>query len=196
MDVQLTQADLNKRLVEAVVKLRLRDCKRRLLVKADEMAEYEKAIMGALLSSFFADTTTDPLADLSLALIEGEVELTITESSAVIALACLNAVGIFEPEMYIAVNYVDPVAGRNCYFQHHIRSLGKSFPFTVVFQPLGHGPFMISDAGRGVLSIYAKSRGAPEAQYAIAPATAQRQPPNVPTHQTLPAGWGLSDARV
>jgi hypothetical protein len=192
-DALFTQADLNRRLVEAVVKLRVRDCKRRSLIAAEQMERAQQAITGRLLSGFFADGTTDPLSDLSLEMIEGEVELYIAKPSTVIALACLNCSGLFDPEMYIAVNYVDPATRKTCMLQVHIRSLGKSFPFTPVFQPLGQGQSMVSDAGRWVLSTYAKSRGAPEARFAIAAATAQGGPPDVTTPRTLPAGWGLSE---
>jgi hypothetical protein len=198
-DVIFTQADLNRRLVEAVVKLRLRDCKRRLLVRADQMEQAQQAITARLLSSFFADATTDPLSDLSLGMIEGEVELEVVKPSEVIALACLNSYGVsygvFDPEMYIAVRYVDPATGGDHPAQHYIRSLGRSFLFTPVFQG-GLRQFIVSDAGRLVLSIWARSRGAPEAQYAIAAADAQEQPPPITASLTLPAGWGLPEAAV
>ena len=191
-DVIFTQADLNRRLVEAVVKLRLRDCKRRLLIRADQMEQAQQAITARLPSGPFVVGTTDPLSDLSLAMIEGEVELEIVKPSEVIALACLNSYGAFDPEMYVAVKYVDPATCSDCDVAAHIRSLGKSFPFTPVFQPGGPRQFIVSDAGRLILSIYAKSRGAPEAQYAIAPANPQGRPPGVTSPLTLPAGWGLS----
>jgi hypothetical protein len=191
-NVLLEQGDFNRRLVEAVVKLRLRDCKRRLPIAADQMEKAQQAITGRLLSGFFSGGKTDPLGELSLAMIEGEVELEIARPSAVIALACLNSLGIFDPEMYIAVKYVDPTTGERCQNMELIRSIGQSFPFTPVFQPLGVGQFIVSDAGQLVLSICAKSKGAPEVQYAIA--NAQEEP--IVSPQTLPAGWGLPQAGV
>ena len=125
--------------MEAVVKLRVRDCKRCLLIPADQMEQVQQDITGRLFSGFFADGTTDPLSDLSLEMIEGEVELATADQSAVVALACLNSFGIFDPEMYIAVTY-NPVTGGMSMNQHHIRSLAKLFPFTPVFQPAGLRP--------------------------------------------------------
>jgi hypothetical protein len=176
--------------VEAVVKLRLRDCKRRLLIAAYQMEQAQQAITARLSSAPFVVGTTDPLSDLSLAMIEGEVELEVVEPWDIIALACLNLYGVFDPEMYIAVKYADPSGHGDGKSQ--IRLLRNSFPFTEVFQQMGPDRCAVSDSGRLFLSIYAKSQGALEAQYAIAPANPRGHPQGVPSPLTLPAGWGLS----
>jgi hypothetical protein len=169
----------------------VRDCKRRLLVQADELENVQQAVTSRLLGTFFAEGKTDPLSDLSLEIIEGEVELEVAKFSSIIALACLNSYGPFDPEAHIQVSYVEPHTRNSCVASNHIRSLGKSFPFTPVFRPLGGRQFYVSDAGRLLLTIWAKSRDTPEAQYALASSDAQGQPTQVTSSQLLPQGWGL-----
>jgi hypothetical protein len=192
METLFSQADLNKRLVEAVVKLRLRDCKRLKVIAAFDVKKLQEAITQRLLSTLFADSTIDPLTELNIEMIEVDVELEVAKPSHVFALGCLASREVFDPEMHIAVKNVDTSTG-DIEGSFLIKSLRRSFPFTEVFQPTGGGQCTVSFDGRRFLKRYADVRGAPEVLYKFAAADVPGQPPDLTSPLTLPAGWGLSN---
>lgn len=196
MDAHLTQADLNNRLVEAVVKLRLRDCKRTSRFAAVNMEQAQRLITNRLLTGVFCGITADPLSDLSLALIEGEIEGEIVQREVFVALACLNYEGAFDPDMYIALKYVDPDTRQNAGRTHHIRSIGQAFPFTLLFEYGGPFGQTLSREGQRLLRIHAAAKGSPSAEFVIAPVNAQGRIIQTPPSRTLPAGWALPEAEL
>jgi hypothetical protein len=180
--------ELNTRLVEAIVKLRLRDCRKMLLID-DARVEQACQAVTARLATVFGPEPPDPLADLSLNMIEGEVEVEVAKPEAVAALACLNAVGLFDNRLHLRYEFVSPVTRSTHFGEQEVRGVYRAFPFSRVFDAAGLHQVIVSEQGRLVLGVFARVWGCPDVRFELVPpgqASARLENP-----QVLPEGWGL-----
>jgi hypothetical protein len=181
---------LNARLVEAIVKLRLRDCRKRLLID-EAMIEDARRAVTARLAGVFGPEPPDPLEDLALNMIEGEVEVEIAKPGAVAALACLNALGLFDNRTSIRCEFTDPATRSAHFVEQEVRGVYTAFPFSRVFDSAGLHRVIVSEQGRLVLAVFARVWGCPEVRFELVPPPGETF--SLPVGpQLLPEGWGLS----
>lgn len=187
--MSLSAAELNRKLVGAIVKLRLRDRRKRLLIEEERVEEDQRTVTARLLSNILGNHPPDPLGNLSLNMIEGEVEVEVAKPEAVATLACLNGVGVFDKRLNIRYEFRNPITRSTHVGEEAMWGVYTAFPFSKVFDAAGLHEAIVSDQGRLVLAVFARIWGYPEVRFEIAPPGHGSGRLNNP--QVLPEGWGL-----
>src|SRR4051812_31686981 len=99
-------------LVEAIVKLRIRDWKmhqkQRAMDHLNDEAKLQAAtasVIKKFTSGIFAEQSSDPTSDFVLSMIEGEIEIELLQDTVLASLACCRHAGLAPKQAFIRVEF-------------------------------------------------------------------------------------------
>lgn len=180
-------AEIQAKLFEAIVRFRLRDCRKLRLVDDDRVTAAIPKVIAWVKKTMPKEALACPESDQVVTAVELAITLAIVKRGTWAALACLAASASFDPREAIRTELREEaggLAGQECM----IAVIQEDLPFLHPFVVDGPGAARISPPCRKLLGMYLSEAPLPQVKYEIRAggiaAMAQLENPLI-----LPAGW-------
>jgi hypothetical protein len=189
VDQKAEQLALRLKLLDAVVRFRVRDYQRSQSLDPDRAVGIASRIIERLKPIVKTDSSLDVEGGAFLQTVEHEVLFNSVQLSTWMELACLAAIRAFDPRRAIMLHFTDE-KGSQSHASTVIYSLQSKLPFVETLCLENHTNGRLSPTAVDLLKEYCIRTPLPEAQYQIVDAVSPTDwTARLTDPKTLPRGW-------